>query len=349
MTVKCLSTSFLRQHVPNYDSTVIFLASCPEPHHNPLPNRDSLQLLQSMQCVAQSYGWNVCEFPVAEESPCREFPETHISAANTQNTENAPTDPQFFHPTKYTKCAKWPPVQIHIHFMQERICLLKILSPSAGCWLSICSAAKAAAAEKCDSNSARKRMKHPLQCPERDASTPTRTIRLSNAIAPNAWNIHSETSTLVRGARSQPMQNTLRTRRRETAKRMKRCSLSVNATIRAWLDHALRARLPPNLELPRSPKPCACHEKCPNVLFFSFSLRCRSHRKFLNQSFFHQIMYPWFWSQLMTVAVSPTENDLHPWKPRKRSTSVSGKFWAKITSVKGGVDPLPRYTCHLEN
>lgn len=124
MTVKCLSTSFLRQHVPNYDSTVIFLASCPEPHHNPLPNRDSLQLLQSMQCVAQSYGWNVCEFPVAEESPCREFPETHISAANTQNTENAPTDPQFFHPTKYTKCAKWPPVQIHIHFMQERICLL---------------------------------------------------------------------------------------------------------------------------------------------------------------------------------------------------------------------------------
>ena len=80
MTVKCLSTSFLRQHVPNYDSTVIFLASCPEPHHDPFPNRDSLQLLQSMQCVAQSYGWNVCEFPVAEESPCREFPETHISA-----------------------------------------------------------------------------------------------------------------------------------------------------------------------------------------------------------------------------------------------------------------------------
>ena len=157
------------------------------------------------------------------------------------------------------------------------------------------------------------------------------------------WNFHSSS------ARSQPMQNTLRTRRRETAKRMKRCSLSVNATIRAWLDHALRARLPPNLELPRSPKPCACHEKCANVLFFSFSLRCRSHPKFLNQSFFHQIMYPWLWSQLMTVAVSPTENDLHPWNPRKRSTSVSGKFWAKITSVKGGVDPLPRYTCHLEN
>lgn len=171
MTVKCLSTSFLRQHVPNYDSTVIFLASCPEPHHNPLPNRDSLQLLQSMQCVAQSYGWNVCEFPVAEESPCRESPETHISAANTQNTENAPTDPQFFHSTKYTKCAKWPPVQIHIHFMQERICLL-----------NFCPRQRAA-----DFPSVQQQKQQQLRS-------------VTQILPESAWNIHSETSTLVRGA-----------------------------------------------------------------------------------------------------------------------------------------------------
>lgn len=170
MTVKCLSTSFLRQHVPNYDSTVIFLASCPEPHHNPLPNRDSLQLLQSMQCVAQSYGWNVCEFPVAEESPCRESPETHISAANTQNTENAPTDPQFFHSTKYTKCAKWP-VQIHIHFMQERICLL-----------NFCPRQRAA-----DFPSVQQQKQQQLRS-------------VTQILPESAWNIHSETSTLVRGA-----------------------------------------------------------------------------------------------------------------------------------------------------
>lgn len=149
----------------------------------------------------------------------------------------------------------------------------EFLSPSAGCWLSICSAAAAkAAAEKCDSNSARKRMKHPL------------------------WNFHSSSARSKEQAYAKHPKNTA-TRNSKTHETL---FIVSECNDRSMIRPCTGCEnFPPNFELPRSPKPAPATKRCASRSFsFSVSLPCRSHRKFLNQSF------PWFWSHLMTHRVS---------------------------------------------